>query len=113
MAETRAGKYGKFLGAWVEHTIDSQPEELRKQYTDQFLAELATYSLVSRRNGEPVNEGCVHELRDVSKIDFDNPIHLALLVKEGIHLMYQKGTAGRVLEALNEKLDQAPIGEDS
>ena len=100
MKQTRAAKYGKNLGVWIEHTISALPEEQQEEYASRFCQELRTYSFQPRKNGTPPNEGCVHELSDLAVIDLKNPEHFAKLVKEGIHLMYQKGTAGRVFTSL-------------
>jgi hypothetical protein len=104
MSETRAGKYGKHLGDLVEFVVDSQPIDERSRYKDEFLAELGNYSSTPRKKGEPANEGCVHELSGIEVIDFNNPMHLALLVKESLHLMYQKQTSARALESLIKSL---------
>jgi len=104
MKETRAGKYGRNLAIWIGHTIERIPKEEREGYKTRFLEELKTYSLTPRKNGQPRNEGCVHELSELEKVDPGNPEHLARLVKEGIHLMYQKDTSSRVLDALQKYL---------
>ena len=65
------------------------------------VKELRGYSLEGRKEGESRNSGCVHEL---VKLDIENPEHLARLIKEGIHLMYQKQTASHVLNSLLENL---------
>ena len=77
---------------------------LKNKYRARFLDELKTYSLKSRKNGQPRNEGCVHELSDLVDINLNNPEEFARLVKEGIHLMYQKQTSAKVLAALQEYL---------
>jgi hypothetical protein len=59
---------------------------------------------VRRKKGEAPNEGCTYELSDIVDIDMNQPEHLARLVKEGIHLMYQKQTAARVLAVLQDYL---------
>lgn len=100
MPGTRAGKYGKYLAMWINFTIDSMPLD----YRTRFLSELRTYSFEPRKNGEAVNSGCVHELDDLADADITNPEHLAKIVKEGIHLMYQKQTARKVMGSLLEKL---------
>jgi len=45
-----------------------------------------------------------HELKDIDKMDINNPCELAKLVKEGLHLMYQKNTSEDVLSSLLENL---------
>jgi hypothetical protein len=104
MGETRAGKYGRNLATWIDYTIASIPENQRKNYRENFLKELNTYSLTPRKVGQPVNDGCVHELSDLTHVEIADPEDFARLIKEGIHLMYQKQTAARVLTALQEYL---------
>lgn len=104
MKEARAGKYGRNLASWIDFTIDTIPKAQRDDYRARFLKELSRYSLKPRKKGQPHNEGCVHELSDIVDVDISNPEHFARLVKEGIHLMYQKQTSARVLDALQEYL---------
>ncbi|VVB79417.1 Uncharacterised protein [uncultured archaeon] len=104
MGETRAGKYGRNLAIWINYTFQTIPQDHRKGYRTRFISELRKYSLKPRAEGEPSNEGCVHELSDLVDIEILNPEHFARLVKEGIHLMYQKQTSARVLKALEENL---------
>jgi len=104
MTETRAGKYGRNLANWIDFTIDMIPETFRKEYRERFLEELSSYSLKPRKNGQPSNEGCIHELSDLVNVEISNPEQFAKLVKEGIHLMYQKQTSSRVLERLQKYL---------
>jgi len=94
--ETRAGKYGRFLAVWINYTITSHDNKYRKR----FLEELKTYSFKPRKKDEPRHEGCVLELEDIAELDTNNPEHLARLIKEGIHLMYQKNTSARVFTSL-------------
>lgn len=102
MIETRAGKYGRNLAIWLNHTISTIPKKQRDVYRARFLDELRNYSFETRKKGQPRNSGCVHELTDLTEIDVNNPENLARLVKEGVHLMYQKKTAALVLNALLE-----------
>ncbi len=104
MRETRAGKYGRNLAIWINHAIEGLPEEQREDYKTRFLTELETYSFIPRKKEQPRNKGCIHELSDLTEVEINNPEHLAMLVKEGIHLMYQKRTSARVLEALKKYL---------
>lgn len=104
MYETRAGKYGRNLATWVNHTIAGIPKSQREDYRAKFLQELKIYSFSPRKKGRPRNSGCVHELKDVDKCDVRNPEDLAKLVKESIHLMYQKQTAARVMKSLLDYL---------
>ena len=100
MSETRAGKYGRNLAVLLCCVLESKPESYRKR----FLNELQTYSFEPRKQGMPLSSGCVKELESIEQVDLDNPRHLARLVKEGIHLMYQKQTARRALYALLENI---------
>jgi hypothetical protein len=93
--ETRAGKYGRNLGVLVRHILSEYDERYRKR----FFSELNDYSFEKRRRGEKTERGD-YELDEIYEIDIRKPGHLAKLIKEGIHLMYQKDTAKRVLEAL-------------
>ena len=95
----RAKNYGKNLAVWVNYTIESMPED----YKRKFIRELKKYSFEVRKKGEPRNSGCVYELEDII-VDIENPKHLAKLIKESVHLMYQKGTASRVLDSLLENI---------
>lgn len=104
MKDTRAGRYGVNLGILIEYTINTIPEDVKEEYKTRFMTELNKYSIMPRIKGEPKNEGCVHELSDLLKVDITNPEQFAKLVKEGIHLMYQKNTSSKVLIALNEYL---------
>jgi hypothetical protein len=98
--ETRAAKYGRFLAVWIDYTLSQQDSG----YKERFLSELQDYSTKPRRKGEPRHEGCRLELEDLTELDIQNPEHLAKLIKEGIHLMYQKRTAAKVLNALLENV---------
>ena len=104
MGETRAGKYGRYLAGWVNHTIASIPKNQRKVYRARFIEELNKYSFKTRRNGQARNSGCVYELESVERSGVDNPEDLAKLVKEGIHLLYQKRTAAKVMGSLLDNL---------
>jgi hypothetical protein len=98
--ETRAGKYGRFLAVWIKYTIDQQAPG----YQSKFITELKRYSIKPKKKEEPRNEGCTLELEGIYKLDIKNPKHLAKLVKEGIHLMYQKRTSAKTLSSLLENL---------
>jgi len=98
--ETRAGKYGRFLAVWIKDTISQYDPE----YKSRFLKELNKYSFRFRKKGEPRHEGCVLELELLSDLDISQPEHLAKLVKEGIHLMYQKQTSAKILSSLLDNL---------
>lgn len=96
MKETRAGKYGRNMAVLLDYILEQRNIKYRKA----FLNELQTYCLEPRKKGTPPGMGCVNELEDLDNIELNNPRHLARLVKEGIHLMYQKQTAKRVLYSL-------------
>ncbi len=98
--ETRAGKYGRFLSVWVRYTLSQESSE----YKAKFLEELNEYSFRSRKKGEPRHEGRVSELEGLSEFDIQNPEHLARLVKEGLHLMYQKKTSAKAHCSLLDNL---------
>ena len=98
--ETRAGKYGRFLAVWIKYTTSQQDPK----YKLKFIKELKKYSFRPRKKGESRHEGCVLELEYLSDLDIQNPKHLAKLVKEGIHLMYQKKTSAKTLLSLLENL---------
>ncbi len=104
--EIRAKRFGEAYGMFLDHVIDTIiPEERRRDYRKRFLSELKTYSFKPRRNGEPRNEGCVFELEGIGELDISNPEHLAKLVKEGLHLMYQKNTSRHAFDGLLDALE--------
>jgi len=102
MDETRASKYGRNLAIVLNAVLDSIPAN--SNYRKVFLNELQTYSLEPRKKGMPIGTNCTHELADIENVTLANPKQLAKLVKEGIHLMYQKQTARKVLYSLLENL---------
>jgi hypothetical protein len=104
MKETRAAKYGRNLAVWIQYTIHTIPAEQREQYRTSFVRELSNYSFKPRRKGEKPNSGCNYELRNIDCCDISDPLDLARLVKEGIHLMYQKNTAKKVIDSLLENI---------
>ncbi|MDD5133748.1 MAG: hypothetical protein PHD81_00020 [Candidatus Nanoarchaeia archaeon] len=105
MIETRAERYGRNLGIQIEYVISTLPKNQRENYKTKFLKEVKNYSFKSRKKGQPKNEGCVKELDDLENIDVKTPEDLAKLVKEGFHLMYQKGTSERVFKAMLKYLE--------
>jgi hypothetical protein len=105
MKKGRSEKYGRCLSSWVNFTIQSLPDEARGDYKARLLDDLKKYPFAPRKRGSPPNEGGVHELSTLESVEIENPEHLARLVKEGIHLIYQKGTASIVLNALLKKLE--------
>ena len=104
MKETRGARYGRALARFIHYSIENS--DLPIGYEERLVKEIRKYSLESRKKGEPSNSGCVRELEGIQELDFENPEHLAGLVKEGIHLMYQKQTAKRVLESLVSNLEE-------
>lgn len=102
MKETRGGRYGRLYAGLLNHVIDVLDADGR--YRRAFLDELQSYCLKPRKKGEPKNKGGVSELEDMAELDASNPRELARVVKEGIHLMYQKDTARRVLYSLLNNL---------
>ena len=104
MAESRGAKYGRNLALWVRHTIDTVPEDERDSYRSRLIEELRRYSFQTRKKGQPLNKGCVYELAGMDDIDVEDPCDLGKLIKEGVHLMYQKSTAAKVLDSLIDNL---------
>jgi len=103
MRETRAAKYGRNLAVLIGWMLDkSYP--LTARYKRVFLLELQDYPIMPRRKGTPRNEGAVDELENVDTINPENPRHAAKVIKQGLHLMYQKNTSKNSLYALLENL---------
>lgn len=103
--QERQRKYGSCLGLWVYYTIQTLPKNKRKRYKSKFIKELKNYSFKTRRKGEPRNEGCVLELEDIiDTFEVKNPEHLARLVKETLHIFYNKSTAETIMNSLLEML---------
>ena len=102
--EARGRKYGRNYAVLIKYIFDTIPGFKRDAYKKVFFEELGKFSLEKRKQGEPKNLGCVHELKDIDEVSIDNPQDLAKLVKDSIHLMYQKNTAERVLNGLLENL---------
>lgn len=100
----RATRYGEVYALLANYVIQTISEDIseysRQDYKSQLIRELKKYSLQPRPKGTPRNEGCIHELEGIANFDVKNPKHFARFIKEGIHLMYLKPTAKRVLEAL-------------
>jgi len=96
----RSTRYGEFYALVADYIIQTIPKNQRQDYKSQLIRELKKYSFKPRPKGTPRNEGCIHELEDIVIFDIGNPEHFARFIKEGIHLMYLKPTAKRVLEAL-------------
>jgi hypothetical protein len=102
----RAATYGQVLADWVVYTIKTIPETERETYKSRLIEELKNYSFEPRKKGEPKSSADIPELENiVGSFDVQNPEHVAKLIKEGIHLMYQKGTAKRVLDSLLKSLN--------
>lgn len=104
MREARSTKYGRFLAYFINNFIESVPEN--RSYKERFLREVLTYSDKPRKRGEKRNEGCNNKLKTIENFNSLNPEYLARLIKEGLHLMYQKQTSKRVLEKFIEELER-------
>ncbi len=74
------------------------------KYLNRFLSELQNFSFEGRYKGESRNLGCVKELEEIVSPDLWNPEVFAKMIKEGLHLMYQKDTQKRILNGLVDKL---------
>ena len=98
--ETRGGKFGRNYSVVVNYVIDSRPVSEREGYRVSFLEELKTYSLEGRKKGNPENAGCNWELGSFESVNIEDPVQFAKLVKEQMHLMYQKRTTKRVFDSL-------------
>jgi len=103
MVELRSEKYGRFLAQLTDYLLLSLYGG-RKSDRKIFLNELKDYSLKPKKKGESPNEGCVKELENIDKLNLDNPEHIAKLLKEGFHLMYQKRTSKKALDSLLKNL---------
>jgi len=100
----RHSEYGKNLAIWIEYTLQQIPGGQRGEYRKRFFKELKKFSFKPRPKGTPPNSGCIHELDDLAEVNIENPEEFARLVKEGIHIMYQKETQKRIYDALLEQL---------
>jgi hypothetical protein len=104
IVEGRASKYGRITAEVVNQIVDLLPEEARQNYITRFRIELETYSLVHRKKGMPMNEGCKMELEEITNADIFDPEIMARWVKEGMHLTYLKGTSKRIKNSLLDNL---------
>lgn len=108
MSETRAGKYGRknlaILVSFVINSLEPEDSYKRREYKKELMRELKKYSFEPRKKGSPRNSGSNYELLGIYCIELRNPLHLAKLIKEGIHLMYQKQTARRMFTSLVDSL---------
>ena len=105
MGETRVAKFARHFAGWIDYTISSFPENQRETYRQSFIKELKTYSVESRKQGAPRNSGCVFELEGIVNANISDPVYLARLVKENLHIMYQKPRTATILKLLLETLD--------
>jgi len=103
MRETRAGKFGRNFAVFIDWAL-TKPEPVSDSYRRRFLVEMQSYSTVPRKEGAPRNEGTVDELEGIDTINPENPGHAARVIKQGLHLMYQKNTSRNALYALLENL---------
>jgi len=92
--ETRGYKYGKSLAVFVGAFFQILPDDVREEYRKEFLNELGTYH----------KNHVVRELEEIREFDIKNPVHLAKLIKESFHLMYQRTTSGKALDGFLENL---------
>jgi len=92
--ETGAGKFGRFGASVLKYVVGTLLASEREEYLSRFVREFERYSDMSRREGEPRNEGCVMELNGLDDLDVLNPEEFARWFKEGEHLKYQKRTVG-------------------
>lgn len=95
MGEGRFVKLGRFEAQLVCFVIDSISEVARRNYVTEFLREVEKYSVLPRKEGTPLNEGCVNELDGLENLNVYSPIELARLVKERLHTKYQKQSSKR------------------
>ena len=97
MSETRYGKLGRFDAELINKIVNLLylDEISRRNYKNAFLDEFNKYSNVGRKKWEPLNEGCVWELKEVSVIDIRNPREVARWLKEHQHTKYQKQNVER------------------
>ena len=102
--EGRARKYGRNLAVWINYTIETIPDDSRQDYKKNLVNELKTYSFKPRKTYERRNEGCINELEHIKDVNINEPKHLAKLIKEGLHIKYQKETTRRIMESLLEML---------
>ncbi|MEK6886059.1 MAG: hypothetical protein AABX17_03775 [Nanoarchaeota archaeon] len=101
--ETRAGKFGRNYAILFSWAL-TKPEPVSRRYMKTFLEEMQTYSLEPRKEGMPPGPGCVDELEGVNTINPENPRHAAKVIKQGLHLMYQKNTSKNSLYSFLENL---------
>lgn len=103
---TRASDYGKAWAITINRFISKIiPENERVGYRKRFLDEFQNYSLKPKKKNSLTNPEDHSELADIiENFDPENPEHYARLCKEGLHLMYQKGTAARTMKSFLENL---------
>jgi hypothetical protein len=109
--ETRAGRYGRALASWINHTIETIPEAERSDYRRKVMERLSTFAVVPRKRGEA--NGNKSELIEIGEINVRNGEDLARTILEGVHLMYQEKTAGKVMNAVLEKLNEVKLGDET
>lgn len=97
MKETRYGKLGRLDALVINQILNVLylDEISMLNYKKVFLDEFNDYSDVGKKKGEPTNEGCVWELKDLKEIDIRNPRELAKWLKEHQHTKYQKQNVKR------------------
>lgn len=101
--ETRAARYGRLYADFIVQIVELLPDQ-QQNYKSNLLKEIERYSFKPRREGQPRNERDACELSKIERIDIRNPKHLARLIKEGAHLMYQKRTSRNYLASFKRFL---------
>ena len=98
--ESRSARYGRYLALAISKFTSEFPQEYKKRV----LEEIKRYSNEPRKKGQERNSGCVKELENITQFDVTNPEHIARLIKEGLHLMYQKQTSKRARDSFLDNL---------
>ena len=74
--------------------------EEQRDYVCAVSAKLQEYSLMPRKQGEPLNEGTKDWLEGIEHADPLDPINYACWVMQGWNFHYQKQTVGRIRRSL-------------
>lgn len=107
--ENRTERYGRALANWINFTIGSIPETEKTVYRQTVIEGLENFAVVPRKRGEPNGNSC--ELEGMEEIEIRNPENLVKIIREGIHLMYQKDIARRVVKATLQELKRGKIDQ--
>ena len=79
-------------------------------YREEVIFGLETFAVMPRRRGEP--NGNTSELAGEKDVDIRNsPEDLVKIIREGLHLLYQKDTSARVLGAALRELKRGKIDQ--